>query len=63
MARHIKHQALTGQKRLIFTVRGKTGEREVVCNETVERYAERLLKLSERRGQNVKPRGTDFLSS
>ena len=31
-----------GQKRLIFTVRGKTGEREVVCNETVERYVERL---------------------
>jgi hypothetical protein len=33
---------LSGQKRLIFTVRGKTGEREVVCNETVERYVERL---------------------
>ena len=31
---------LSGQKRLIFTVRGKTGEREVVCNETVERYVE-----------------------
>jgi integrase len=35
-------KTLSGQKRLIFTVRGKTGEREVVCNETVERYVERL---------------------
>jgi hypothetical protein len=35
-------KTLSGQKRLIFTVRGKTGEREVVCNETVERYIERL---------------------
>ena len=33
---------MNGQKRLIVTVRGKTGEREVVCNETVERYVERL---------------------
>ena len=35
-------KTLSGQKRLIFTVRGKTGEREVVCNETVERYVEQL---------------------
>ena len=47
-ARHLKWRdvsstkTLSGQKRLIFTVRGKTGEREVVCNETVERYVERL---------------------
>ena len=33
---------VSGQRRLIFTVRGKTGERKVVCNETVERYVERL---------------------
>lgn len=36
---------LSGQKRLIFTVRGKTGEREVVCNERVELYVERMRKL------------------
>ena len=47
-ARHLRWRdisstkTLSGQKRLIFTVRGKTGEREVVCNETVERYVERL---------------------
>jgi integrase len=68
-ARHLRWRdisstkTLSGQKRLIFTVRGKTGEREVVCNETVERYVERLEKFSERRGQNVKSRRTDFLSS
>ena len=38
-------KTLTGQKRLIFTVRGKTGEREVVCNETVERYVQRLQEF------------------
>jgi hypothetical protein len=47
-ARHLRSldisstKTLSGQNRLIFTVRGKTGEREVVCNETVERYVERL---------------------
>ena len=47
-ARHLRWRdisstkTLSGQKRLIFTVRGKTGEREVVCNETVERYVEQL---------------------
>jgi site-specific recombinase XerD len=47
-ARHLRWRdisstkTLSGQKRLIFTVRGKTGEREAVCNETVERYGERL---------------------
>ena len=35
-------KTLNGNKRLIFTVRGKTGEREVVCNELVEGYIERL---------------------
>src|ERR1700748_2620542 len=50
-ARHLRWRdvsstkTLSGQKRLIFTVRGKTGEREVVCNETVERYVERLRKF------------------
>jgi integrase len=43
MARHLKHQDTERSEAiLIFTVRGKTGEREVVCNETVERYVERL---------------------
>jgi integrase len=38
-ARHLRWRdvsstkTLGGQKRLLFTVRGKTGEREVVCNE------------------------------
>jgi integrase len=38
-ARHLRWRdisstkTLSGQKRLIFTVRGKTGEREVVCND------------------------------
>lgn len=47
-ARHLRWRdvsntkTLNGEKRLIFTVRGKTGEREVVCNEHVERYIERL---------------------
>jgi integrase len=33
---------LTGEKRLIFTVRGKTGEREVVCNAGVETWVAEL---------------------
>jgi integrase len=47
-ARHLRWRdisstkTLSGQKRLIFTVRGKTGEREVVCMEHVERYIDRL---------------------
>jgi integrase len=47
-ARHLRWRdvsstkTLSDQKRVIFTVRGKTGEREVVCNETVKRYVERL---------------------
>lgn len=35
-------KTLSGEKRLIFTVRGKTGEREVVCNANVETYIDRL---------------------
>jgi integrase len=56
-ARHLRRRdisstkTLSGQKRLIFTVRGKTGEREVVCMEHVERYVERLRKL---RSEEVK---------
>lgn len=54
-ARHLRWRdisstkTLTGEKRLIFTVRGKTGEREVVCNESVDTYIERLkaLRLAE----------------
>jgi integrase len=44
-------KTLSGQKRLIFTVRGKTGEREVVCNETAKRYVERLQNF---RSEEVK---------
>jgi integrase len=56
-ARHLRWRdisstkTLSGQKRLIFTVHGKTGEREVVCNETVERYVERLQNF---RSEEVK---------
>ena len=35
-------RTLTGDLRLVLTVRGKTGEREVVCNEGVEDYLDRL---------------------
>ena len=47
-ARHLRWRdisstkTLSGEKRLIFTVRGKTGEREVVCNQRVDDYIERL---------------------
>ena len=56
-ARHLRWRdisstkTLSGQKRLIFTVRGKTGEREVVCNETVKRYVEQLQNF---RSEEVK---------
>jgi len=33
-----------GSRRTIFTVRGKTGEREVACNESVTEYVERVRK-------------------
>jgi hypothetical protein len=35
-------KALTGERRLVFTVRGKTGEREVVCNAGVETWVAEL---------------------
>ena len=35
-------KTLTGEKRLVFTVRGKTGEREVVCNAGVEGWVAEL---------------------
>jgi site-specific recombinase XerD len=35
-------KTLTGERRLVFTVRGKTGEREVVCNVGVETWAAEL---------------------
>ena len=47
-ARHLRWRdisstkTIAGEKRLIFTVRGKTGEREVVCNQRVEDYVDRL---------------------
>jgi integrase len=49
-------KTLSGQKRLIFTVRGKTGEREVVCNEHVELYVERMRTL---RSEEVKKLNLD----
>jgi integrase len=61
-ARHLRWRdvsstkTLNGQKRLIFTVRGKTGEREVVCMEHVERYIDRLKKL---RSEGVKKLNLD----
>jgi predicted enzyme related to lactoylglutathione lyase len=48
-------KTLSGQKRLIFTVRGKTGEREVVCNETVERYVERLQNFRSEEAKMLNP--------
>ncbi len=50
-ARHLRWRdisstnTLNGEKRVIFTVRGKTGEREVVCMASVERYIDRLRKF------------------
>ena len=61
-ARHLRWRdvsstkTLSGQKRLIFTVRGKTGEREVVCNERVELYVERMRKF---RSEEVKKLNLD----
>ena len=48
-------KTLSGQKRLIFTVRGKTGEREVVCNETVEGYVERLRNFRSEEAKMLNP--------
>jgi integrase len=45
----------SGETRLIFTVRGKTGEREVVCNEHVERYIERVRKFRTEEIGKLKP--------
>ena len=46
---------LTGENRVIFTVRGKTGEREVVCNETVEGYVNRLRKFRTEEVKRLNP--------
>jgi integrase len=35
-------KTLTGERRLVFTVRGKTGQREVVCNAGVEAWVAEL---------------------
>ena len=48
-------KTLSGQKRLIFTVRGKTGEREVVCMEHVEGYIDRLKKLRSEEVKKLNP--------
>ena len=39
---------LSGQKRLIFTVRGKTGDPQVVCNQTIEDLLKPLLETSDK---------------
>jgi integrase len=44
-------RTLTGESRVVLTVRGKTGEREVVCNAGVEAY---LRDLAGIRSQEVK---------
>lgn len=54
-------KTLTGERRLVFTVRGKTGEREVVCNVGVETWvteleAHRRIEL----GGEVSPSETIF---
>jgi integrase len=65
-ARHLRWRdisstkTLSGQKRLIFTVRSKIGDREVVCNETVERYVERLRNFRSEEVKNVKPSKNRF---
>ena len=38
-------RTLTGDVRIVLTVRGKTGEREVVCNEGVNQYLRDLLEF------------------
>ena len=38
-------RTLTGESRIVLTVRGKTGEREVVCNEGVDEYLRRLAEF------------------
>jgi integrase len=43
-------KTLTGEIRMVFTVRGKTGEREVVCNEGVDRC---LCELSAYRAEEL----------
>lgn len=60
-ARHLRWRdisstkTLTGEKRLVFTVRGKTGEREVVCNERVETYVDRLRQFRSTEVKRISP--------
>src|ERR1035437_1121209 len=48
-------KTLSGKKRLIFTVRGKPGEREVVWMEHVEGYIDRLKKLRSEEVKKLNP--------
>jgi integrase len=54
-------KTLAGERRLVFTVRGKTGEREVVCNAGVETW---VAELEQHRcseiGGSVSPSETIF---
>jgi integrase len=54
-------KTLTGERRLVFTVRGKTGEREVVCNAGVETWVAELegFRTAEL-GETVSPSETLF---
>lgn len=54
-------KTLTGDRRLVFTVRGKTGQREVVCNAGVETWiAELEAHRRAEAGSEVSPSETIF---
>jgi len=54
-------KTLTGDRRLVFTVRGKTGEREVVCNVGVERWVAELEQYRrDESGRPISPSETLF---
>ena len=54
-------KTLTGEKRLIFTVRGKTGEREVVCNAGGDIWVTELQQHRQQEGGSaVSPSETLF---
>jgi integrase len=53
VAGRLDHPDLTDEVRAILSVRGKTGEREVVCNKGVERYLDELRSF--RTGETGNP--------
>jgi integrase len=53
-------KTLTDEIRVVLTVRGKTGEREVVCNVGVEDYLSDLMRF--RSGElEISPAGDEFI--